>query len=127
MYLSTPGYRTVSSVCSLRVPIRGTKTNKSIWFASLTQQVPLRCSLMLSGIRRELCAQLPCTQPIMSEWFLPLGQSRASHAPAFHSPPPPPAETSSHGCGQTQEERRGKGFIKRSTRERSMTEWEELL
>lgn len=84
VYLSGPSYRTVSSVCSLGVPIRETKTNKSIWCASPTQQVPLRCSLMLSGIRRELCSQLPGPQPIMSEWFLPLGQSRASRAPASH-------------------------------------------
>lgn len=87
VYLSTPGYRTVSSVCSQRVPIRETKTNKRIWCASLTQQVPLSCSLMLSGIRRELCSQLRGSQPIVLEWVLPLAQSCASHAPASNPHP----------------------------------------
>lgn len=105
--LFTPDQCTICAVCSVRVPVKATQTNRSIWCASLSQQIPLRCSLMLPGIRREFCSQLPCSQPIILEWFLPLGQPHASHWPGL-PPTPPPAE-SSHGCGQTERERGREG------------------
>lgn len=110
VYSSTRGHRTV---CSL--PITKTKTNKSIWCASLQQQVPLCCWLMLPEIRRELCSQLPGSGPIRSKWLLPPGQSCASHCSGLPLTPPP-AE-SSHGCGQTGK-RKGKWGGNRGERQK---------
>lgn len=83
-YLSASSSCQVSPCVFPRVLIKNHQTNKSIWCASHTQQVPLCCSLMLSKIRRELCSQLPGLQPITSHCFPPLGQSCASPAPPSH-------------------------------------------
>lgn len=61
---------------------RGQNKQKCVLCISHIQQVPLCCSLMLSETRRELRSQLPGFQPIKSDCFLALGQSRASRAPA---------------------------------------------
>lgn len=83
-YLSTSSSCQVSPCVFPRVLIKTRQTNKSIWCASHTQQVPLCCSLMLSKVRRELCSQLPGLQPITSHCFPLLGQSCASPAPPSH-------------------------------------------
>lgn len=105
--LFTPDQCGACAVCSVSVPVKEAQTNTSIWCASLSQQIPLRCSLMLAGIRREFCSQLPCSQPITVEGFLPLGQSHASHWSGL--PPTPPPAQSSHDCGQTERERGREG------------------
>lgn len=67
-----------------RVPIRATKTNKSICYASLTQQLSLCCSLMLFGIRRELRRQLAAHSQSQARLFLSAGQWLSFLVPAPH-------------------------------------------
>lgn len=74
--------------------VRATKTNKSICYASLTQQLSLCCSLMLFGIRRELLRQLAarsqsqraCSCPPANRWaswFQPLTPPTPFYCPKF--------------------------------------------